>query len=296
MLASKRLSFDEDFVTRSYNVPPRLADCLFSGRAGKASEADPNKVWQAFFEELGVTGPDFARVVCLPTIGKLLVTNTAENLNVIEAVFDQFSLDLVEVDMQIHAFRTQDIERLQLAGGVTVETLTELRRKGRSKPVAASTALTKSGQEAVVKAVQEAVCPTELNVGAEQSGSNVTSRGAANALTPGNFEMRGTGMTLQVVPEIAQNGAIINLMLNPQWVTLEGWESYSAALASGRTHKTLAFRQPVFGVTSFQTQVSLKDGATVLLGSSSTPDGKWVHVGFLTVKRMDVRAGPLGCK
>jgi hypothetical protein len=23
---------------------------------------------------------------------------------------------------------------------------------------------------------------------------------------------------------------------------------------------------------------------TVLLGSSSTPDGKWVHVGFLTVK------------
>ena len=125
MLASKRLSFDEDFVTRSYNVPPRLADCLFSGRAGKASEADPNKVWQAFFEELGVTGPDFARVVCLPTIGKLLVTNTAENLNVIEAVFDQFSLDLVEVDMQIHAFRTQDIERLQLAGGVTVETLTE---------------------------------------------------------------------------------------------------------------------------------------------------------------------------
>jgi type II secretory pathway component GspD/PulD (secretin) len=109
--------------------------------------------------------------------------------------------------------------------------------------------------------------------------------------------MREVGMILQVVPEIAAaEHSQINVMLNPRWVTLDRWETYPADLAAGWAHKTLSFRQPVFGMTSFQTQACVKDGGTVLLGSCSTPDGKWVHVGFLTVKRVDVQAGPLGCK
>ena len=283
---------DEDWATRSFNVPPALADRLFDGGESKAPAPDPNQVWQSFFDELGVTGPDFAKFEYLPAIGKVRVTNTTENLAVIEMIFEQFALRMIEVEMQVHAFRTRDIERLRLAEGVSVETLMELRRKGKSKPVAAATALTKSGQEAVVKAVREVLYPTELNAGINGNGTNVTARSAAGALMPGNVEVRETGMILQAVPEVTHNGTWINLMLNPKWVTLEDWASYPAAMATGWRHKTLALRQPVFGETGFQTQLTVADGETVLLGSCSTPDGEWVHAGFLTVRLRDVSPGP----
>ena len=103
---------------------------------------------------------------------------------------------------------------------------------------------------------------------------------------PCNFEMREIGMILQVVPERSHDtihDTSINVLLNPQWTTLDGWETYPVAVASGGTHRTFPFRQPVFGVTSVQTQATVENGGTVLLGSTSTPDGEWVHVGFLTV-------------
>ena len=291
VLTPKVWPMDEDWVTRSYTIPPALSESLFRQHPdGAAPDADPNKVWHAFFERLGVTGPDFAEFVYMPTIDKLRVTNTAENLDVIEKVIDAFALRMIEVEMQIHAFRAKDIERLRLAGGVSLEALMALRQKGKAKPVATASVLTKSGQEAVMKAVREVSFPTELLTDNGQTGSNVTARSAANALIPGNFEMRETGMTLQVVPEVTQNSTRINLMLNPTWVTLEGWESYPADLAAGWMHKALSFKQPVFGVTSFQTQVSVVDGGTVMLGSCSSPDGDWVQVGFLTVRLRDVQA------
>ncbi len=288
MLSPKGWPLDEDGVTRSYNIPAALSERLFSRPDGAAPDADPNKVWQAFFDQLGVSGPAFAKFEYVPYIDKLRVTNTPENLAVIETVFDEFALRMVEVEMQIHAFRTKDIERLRLSGGESLESLMALRQNGKAKPVAAATALTKSGQEACVKAGPEVTYPTELVADGGQTGSSVTSRSAANALLPGNFEMRETGMILQVVPEVTHSGTLINLTLNPKWVTLEGWESYPADLAAGWTHKTLSFKQPVFGVTSFQTQATVKDGGTVLLGSISTPDGEWVQVGFLTTRLRDV--------
>lgn len=279
---------DEDWATRSYSIPPALSERLFNPPEGQAVDPDSNKVWHAFFEELGVTGPDFAKFEYLPVIDKLRVTNTPENLAVIEMVFEQIAVRMIEVEMQIHAFRVKDIERLRLAGGVSVETLMALRRKGKGKPVATATARTKSGQEAVVKAVREVLYPTELLTDGSQTGSNVTARSAAGALIPSCFEMRETGMILQVVPEVSPGSSLINLMLNPEWVTLEGWESYPADNTAGWTHKTLALRQPVFGRNAFQTQATVADGGTVLLGSCSTPDGEWVQAGFLTVRLQGV--------
>jgi hypothetical protein len=53
---------------------------------------------------------------------------------------------------------------------------------------------------------------------------------------------------------------------------------------SGWGSRKISLRQPVFNATTFETQVLMQEGQTVLLGSSSSPDGKWVYVGFLTVK------------
>jgi|GEM_PF-1268723 len=273
-------------LTRSYTVPQELEAYLFSSSNGQTPNAEPDKVWKAFFKQLGVSVPKWAEFSHLPGIGKLRVTSTAEDLSVIEAIFERFSLYMIEVEMQIHAFRTADIESLRLSGGMSLESLIALRQKGKGKPVATSTVLTKSGQEAIVKAVREVNYPTELLTNI-QAGSNMTVQGAAPALVPCLFSMRETGMILQVLPEADQNGLFIHLYIKPQWISLDRWEPYPADLAVGWTHTTRSFKQPVFGVTSFDTQVAVKDGGTVLIGSCSTPDGEWVQVGFLTAQFVD---------
>lgn len=288
-----RSGFDEDWATRSYDIPDALAERLFRGADGQTPARDPNQVWQAFFDELGVTGPEFASFEYLPTIGKLRVTNTPENLAIIDYAFDAAVRTdaLVNIEVQVHAFRTKDIERLNLAGDETLDALLALRGAGKGKPVASASVWAKSGQEVVMKAVQEVRYPTAFMPAAGHSISNGAAGHEAAGLIPGGFEVRETGMTLQAVPEIRMDGGGVDLAVNPKWVSLEGWENWSALSVAGRKAKMQQLRQPVFGVTSVQTRLALADGETVLLGSCSTPDGEWVHVSFLSAKLQYTRLG-----
>ena len=278
-----------DCITRSYTVPQALSDKLFNECQGSDFGADSNKVWEVFFKQLGAIGKN-SKIEYLPVIGKLRVTNTQENLDTIEKVFNHFTfpLRMVEAEMQIHAFRTLDIERLRLSDGISLESLMTLREKGKAKPVATATVLTKSGQQAIMKTVKELLYPTELIADVPLTDSNLTERAGAQAVMAASFATREIGMILEVVPEATRNGMCINLSLKPQWVTLEGWESYPAYMSAGWMHTSPSFKQPIIGVTSFETQVLVKDGETVLLGSSSTPDGEWVQVGFLTTRLKNV--------
>jgi type II secretory pathway component GspD/PulD (secretin) len=274
---------EEGLITRVYPVLTCMQERKSKADSSREGDGEMSD-WKAFFASMGVNWPDGSSVSYVASEGLLRVTNTPENLAVFEQALEDINVcpRMVEVGVQICAFPTEDYERLRLSGDVSVDALLALRKKGRAKPVASATVLTKSGQEAVAKAVREMLYPTELGVD-----------GGSGALTPRSFEMREVGMCLQVVPEIRDmNPSQISLMLGPRWVTLDRWDTFASDQATGWAHKPLPFRQPVFGTTSFQTQATVKDGATVLLGSNSTPDGKWVHAGFLTVRRVDVQAGP----
>jgi Flp pilus assembly secretin CpaC len=279
-----KYSMDAGSVTRSYSVPPVLRDCF---NIYPFQPSNTNKTSELFFAQLDMPSPDFSEFTYQAAFDKLRVTGTPRNLKILETVLDQFAMHMVEVEMQIHAFRTADIERLRLSDGVSLEALMALRQNGKAKPVASATALTRSGQEAIVKAVDEVIYPTELNMGTDQTGSNVTSRSTVKALVPCNFTMRETGMTLQVVPEVSTDNSQASMTLKPEWITLDRWESYPADLAAGWTHQTRFFKQPVFGVMSLESQVVVKVNETVLIGSCSTPDGEWVQVGFLTARLKD---------
>ena len=63
-----------------------------------------------------------------------------------------------------------------------------------------------------------------------------------------------------------------------------------AALADRWHSSAEPLRQPVFESMSFQTQVTVRNGETILLGGSSTPDGERVYYGFLTVTLVDVQS------
>jgi len=241
-----------------------------------------------WFAELGVSWPDGSSFALRPSMRILSVTNTRKNLERIKELMAMMGgiPMVVEIDVQIVAFRTKDIEKLQLGEGMTKEALFDLRRAGKGKLVGTSSVVTQNGSEGTMKTVQEVIYPTEFPMDGVVCASNQVFQ--CGALVPAGFAMREVGMILQVIPELTPNGKLINVTLAPAWVTLDRWESYPANMASEGKHKAVPFRQPVFGVTSFSTRVQVENGGTVLIGSSLTPDGEQVNVGFLTVRLREV--------
>ncbi|MDA3925260.1 MAG: hypothetical protein PF904_11245 [Kiritimatiellae bacterium] len=165
-----------------------------------------------------------------------------------------------------------------------------LSQRSDSDLLSAPKVVTKSGQEAVMKVVTEYIYPTEFEVTMSQQGSiggGTTSGGSGEPLAivePQNFEMREVGVILQVVPEVSAEGQMINLLLNPQVVSEPVWKNYGTKIPktveksifdpilnvlvtdSDVTYTELPMEQPFFPVRSVSTQLSIYNGATVVMG------------------------------
>ena len=279
------IDLKNQLITREYFLSSWAHGTPVSGTERASTDVE----FKRWYSELGVSWPDGSSLTFQPILRIMSVTNTRENLNRIETVLAMAGMGIpkqVEIDFQIVAFRTKDIEKLQLGGGMTKEALFDLRRAGKGKLVGTSSVVTQNGSEGTMKTVQEVIYPTEFPMDGVVCESNQVSQ--CGALVPAGFAMREVGMILQVIPELTPNGKLINVTLVPAWVTLDRWESYPANMASEGKHKAVPFRQPVFGVTSFSTRVQVENGGTVLIGSSLTPDGEQVNVGFLTVRLREV--------
>jgi len=163
--------------------------------------------------------------------------------------------------------------------------------------------VTKSGQEAVMKVVTEYIYPTEYQVQISQQSqsSSISASGGSSdpiaIVEPQNFEMREVGVILQVVPEVSAEGQMINLMLNPQVVSEPVWKNYGTKLPKTTQRSTttaerlinptlltvtetsyidLPMEQPFFNVRSVQTQLSIYNGATVVMGGLITEARKTI--------------------
>ena len=162
--------------------------------------------------------------------------------------------------------------------------------------------VTKSGQEAVMKVVTEYIYPTEYQVQISQqsTSSSITSGSSGDPLAivePQNFEMREVGVILQCVPEVSAEGQMINLVLTPQVVGEPTWKNYGTKVpkttyrsptaeekllnptltsVAETTYIDLPMEQPFFNVRSVQTQLSIYNGATVVLGGLITETRKTI--------------------
>ena len=286
-----------ELVTRSFDLPaPLCGVCgkLHEGHASQTECAAQSTDWKSWLESMGVTWPAGSSAAPLAAAGKLRVTNLTKNLVLIEDLLrDLVAVPRqISVEVEVVAVRLRDVEKLAAEGGVSLESLTALRKRGKANLVSVARVTTKSGQEAVAKAVQEVIYPSELN-GCDAGRSNGVAA-VAGLVLPRRFTTREVGMILQVVPSLWTDGERIDLMLSSQWLRLKQWETYPAALAGRWCASAVPLRQPLFEVTSFQTQVIVKNGGTVLLGGISTPDNEWIHYGLLTAKRVEVQPGQSG--
>jgi general secretion pathway protein D len=159
--------------------------------------------------------------------------------------------------------------------------------------------VTKSGIEAVMKVVTKYIYPTEFEVQISQTsgGGGLGGGNAAEPLAmvePQNFATEEVGVILQVVPEVSAEGQMINLMLNPKVVSEPVWKNYGTripkTIQGGGVVDTLGniigyeptrieytelpMEQPFFSERSVTTQLSIYNGATVVMGGLITETRK----------------------
>ena len=142
------------------------------------------------------------------------------------------------------------------------------------------------GKTAVIKVAQllrypQAYGDTQSNVGTGGGGTGATT-GAAVAITAGtpqDFTIQEVGVTLEVTPTVAADDSIA-LNLKPKVTEFEGFVEYggtSIAISGGVSVSVPSgFFQPIFSTREVTTEVTVFDGATVVIGGLTREEVKTI--------------------
>jgi general secretion pathway protein D len=162
--------------------------------------------------------------------------------------------------------------------------------------VSAPKVTTKSGKRATIEIVREFRYPKEYNDPQLPTGGGAAA--IVTPTTPTDFEMKPTGVTLEVEPTVGPDGYTIDLVLAPRVIEFDGFINYgspiyanvgwgvplvsatgvvsgSAVLMVGTQRRLLTentINKPVFSTREVTTQVSVYDGQTVVLGGLMRED------------------------
>ncbi len=177
-----------------------------------------------------------------------------------------WSVNGVDVDLAIRALSRQTGSDLMSAPKVTVL----------------------SGKRASITVAQELRYPESYgdieSTVSEGSGSSLTGGGSSavsiTAGTPQDFVTRNVGVEMSVTPNVESDDTI-SLILEPRVTEFEGFVEYggpSIAIAGDTTVTVPAgFFQPVFSTREISTEVTVFDGATVVMGGLTRDEVKSVN-------------------
>ena len=148
----------------------------------------------------------------------------------------------------------------------------------------------RSGQKATIEVIREFIYPTEYEPPElpQQNGGGGGIIGAApppaiaTPATPTAFEMRATGVTLEIEPTIGANDFVIDLRFLPEIVEFEGFINYGSPILSPSTDifgnavnsiiTENRIEMPVFSKRSVNTSLTIYDGYTVAVGGLMRED------------------------
>jgi hypothetical protein len=129
------------------------------------------------------------------------------------------------------------------------------------------------GVRSVTETVDEKRYPTEFGFPAANEGDAAASdkpaeqpapaEGPSDGPAPTAFETRNVGVTLEVEPEVLDDGRRLLLSVVPQHVRLLGFIPYGATDADGQAG---SFDQPEFATTKTTVTLSIRNDQRVLLG------------------------------
>ena len=128
-----------------------------------------------------------------------------------------------------------------------------------------------SGKTAEIMVGQEFRYPTSYS-DAQATVNSGTSSGSSIAIVPGtpqDFEMRTIGVEMSVTPTVEADNKI-NLVISPRVTEFEGFVEHGGQIVGvGTTAQMIipsSFLQPIFSTRRVDTEVTIFDGAVVVMG------------------------------
>ncbi|WP_372796103.1 type II secretion system protein GspD [Pontiella sp.] len=147
--------------------------------------------------------------------------------------------------------------------------ITAMEQEGTADTLNAPKVTTKSGNEAIIRVVEVHRYPQDYDV--------ETGQRTAPVVKPQDWEDYDLGVVLKVTPVVDAESNTIDLDLQPEITEFKGYDSYIAgynAYESGGSNSSEVFGNsapleilmPYFETRAIQTQVTIADGATVVMG------------------------------
>ena len=144
-----------------------------------------------------------------------------------------------------------------------------------------------SGHNAVINITRKFPYPKDYSPPTIPQNQSQNGINPATPATPTSFETRNVGVQLEVTPTVGPDGYTIDLNLSPQITEFEGFVNYGSPINTFAPVTTLGglqlgtkqvqltantIDQPVFSVRQVDTQVTVYDGQTVVLGGLMRED------------------------
>jgi general secretion pathway protein D len=145
--------------------------------------------------------------------------------------------------------------------------------------------VTRSGQASSIQIIREFIYPTEYEP-PEVPDSVEGGAGIVTPATPTSFDKRDVGITLEVLPVADANKRFVDVTLNPAFVEFDGFVNYGSPINSvgqglvGSESVVItknAILMPVFNTQRLATQLTVADGATIVVGGLMTESVKDVE-------------------
>ena len=153
--------------------------------------------------------------------------------------------------------------------------------------MSAPSVMARSGNRAKIEVIREFIYPTEYDppeipntfggtTGLVGGGATASGGFPVTPATPTAFEVRNTGVTLEVDPVLGADNFTIDLNLAPEVVEFDGFINYGSPITTtavnglGQIQNVVItenrIEMPVFNTRKVTTQVTIWDGQTVALG------------------------------
>ncbi|MDR3317695.1 MAG: type II and III secretion system protein [Puniceicoccales bacterium] len=150
-------------------------------------------------------------------------------------------------------------------------TLRALEQQANSDLMSAPKVTVLSGKTAKIVVAQEFIYPkTWGQISSAVGTGDATAAGVTiTAGTPSDFETRNVGVEMNVTPTVEESNCI-SLQLKPKVTEFEGFIEYGGRSIAIQGNTTVqlppGFYQPIFSTREIETEVTIYDGATVIMG------------------------------
>jgi len=299
------------FFSTSQPVADPFADDPFAD--DPFADASPSKAESGIpsareiFEKAGISFPAGSSADYDFSSGLLVVRNTEEQLELVEAYLTPLGPDVLQQIMVVVEFIETDHDRLSdwmlnnqlLQGGHGLrQDVQAWVERGDASIVEISVVNGRSGQRCKTESILETRYPTEP--GTPDLPNEVELEGTASAVTPAGavpsaWETRNCGFTLEVDPIVSPDNHTISLNFAPESVRLRGYTHWPPEPAQP-AEVDFTVSQPRFQATRITNQLVASDGHYALLGSVRPPqseDPERVDPVVLVFARADLMEIPI---